>query len=302
MRQNGWNSRKHWKKPVNKQRLSQAISMNKPATLSIVGCGKVGQTLGRLWQEHHAVEVQDILNRSVASGMDAAAFIGAGKVASNYKALRPADIFLVAAPDDQIVACCEALANAACLSTNSIVFHCSGALSSSILQAASAHGAAIASIHPIRSFAVPEKIIHDFAGTYCGAEGDQRALDILTPLFTAIGAQLVTIKSEEKILYHAAAVFASNYLVTLLDTAVQTYAQAGIPQDLALKMMASLVRETTGNALEVGPELALTGPIARNDIATVFKQYRAVNDVNPAHGSLYRQLGRLTARLARRRQ
>lgn len=274
--------------------------MNKSATLSIVGCGKVGQTLGRLWHENQVVEIQDILNRSAASGMAAATFIGAGRVANNYTDLRPADIFLIAAPDDQIAACCEALASADCLATNSIVFHCSGALPSSILQVASTCGAAIASIHPIRSFAVPEKIIHDFAGTYCGVEGDQRALDILTPLFTAIGAQLVTIKSKEKILYHAAAVFASNYLVTLLDTAVQTYGQAGIPQDIALKMMASLARETTENVLQIGPEQALTGPIARNDVATVIKQYRTVNMWDRRYGALYKQLGKLTAHLARR--
>lgn len=274
--------------------------MNKPATLSIIACGKVGQTLGRLWHDTHAVEIQDILNRSAESAARAIAFIGAGQVASNCTDLRPADIFLIAAPDDQIASCCEALANADCLTTASIVFHCSGALPAAILQAASARGAAIASIHPIRSFAVPEKIIHDFAGTYCGAEGDQRALDMLTPLFTTICAQLVTIKSEEKILYHAAAVFASNYLVTLLDTAVQTYAQAGIPQEVALKMMASLVRETTENVLAVGPELALTGPIARGDIKAVLHQYRAVKNWNKPYGLMYKKLGRLTARLASR--
>lgn len=274
--------------------------MNKPATLSIIGCGKVGQTLGRLWHDNHAVEIQDILNQSAESGAKAIAFIGTGQIANNYADLRPADIFLIAAPDDQIAICCEALANADCLSTDSIVFHCSGALPSSILQAASAHDAAIASIHPIRSFAVPEKIIHDFTGTYCGVEGDQHALDMLTPLFTAIGAQLVTIKSEEKILYHAAAVFASNYLVTLLDTAVQTYGKAGIPQDIALKMMASLVRETTENVLKIGPQQALTGPIVRGDIKAVLSQYRAVKSWNKPYGLLYKKLGSLTARLASR--
>ncbi|MFC7299394.1 Rossmann-like and DUF2520 domain-containing protein [Herminiimonas aquatilis] len=273
--------------------------MNQPATLSIIGCGKVGQTLGRLWHDQHVIEIQDILNRSTASATNAIAFIGAGRVANNCADLHPADIFLIAAPDDQISACCAALANADCLSTNSIVFHCSGALPATILQAASARGAAIASIHPIRSFAVPKKIIHDFAGTYCGIEGDQRALDVLTPLFTAIGAQLVAIKSEEKILYHAAAVFASNYLVTLLDTAVQTYGQAGIPQGVALKMMASLVRETTENVLEVGPKKALTGPIARGDVATVLNQYRAVSKWSRRYGALYKQLGKLTSQLVR---
>jgi predicted short-subunit dehydrogenase-like oxidoreductase (DUF2520 family) len=275
--------------------------MNKPATLSMIGCGKVGQTLGRLWQEHHAVELQDILNRSAESGAKAVAFIGAGHVANNYADLRPADIFLIAAPDDQIAACCESLANADCLSTDSIVFHCSGALSSSALQTARKHGAAIASIHPIRSFALPEKVVQDFAGTYCGVEGDQRALEALQPLFTAIGAQFVPIERDEKILYHAAAVFASNYLVTLLDTAIQTYGKAGIPQDVARKMMVSLVRETTGNVLQSGSEKALTGPIARGDIATVIRQYRALKNWDQRLASLYRQLGKLTARLARRR-
>ncbi len=276
--------------------------MNQAATLSIIGCGKVGQTLGRLWQDSHVVEIQDILNQSEASAMKALAFIGAGRVANNYADLRPADIFLIAAPDDQIAACCEALANANHLSKDSIVFHCSGALPSSILQAASAHGAAIASIHPIRSFAVPEKIINDFTGTYCGIEGDQCALDVLTSLFVAIGAQLATIKSEDKILYHAAAVFASNYLVTLLDTAVQTYGRVGIPRDVALKMMASLVRETTENVLKIGPEQALTGPIARDDVATVLNQYRVVSNWKRPYGALYKQMGKLTAQLVRRKK
>lgn len=276
--------------------------MSKPKTLSIIGCGKVGQTLARLWVQHQSIQIQDILNTSIESGTRAATFVGAGRVASSYADLQPADIFLITAPDDQIAACCMALANSGRLSANSIVFHCSGALPSSILDSASQHGTAIAGIHPIRSFAVPEKVVADFAGTYCGVEGDKTALDVLNPLFNAIGAQTVSIQGDAKVLYHAAAVFASNYLVTLLDTAVQAYGKAGIPQDVALKMMASLVRETTENVLQIGPEQALTGPIARNDITTVIKQYRSVNAWDKRYGKLYKQLGKLTAHLARRRK
>ncbi|MBX9800875.1 MAG: DUF2520 domain-containing protein [Burkholderiaceae bacterium] len=276
--------------------------MSKPQTLSIIGCGKVGQTLARLWVQHQTVQLLDILNTSIASGARAAAFAGAGRVANSYADLQAADICLIAAPDDQIAACCDALASSGRLSATSIVFHCSGALSSSILSSASACGAAVASIHPIRSFAVPEKVAADFVGTYCGMEGDQTAVDILAPIFAAIGAQTVPIQREKKVLYHAGAVFASNYLVTLLDTAVQTYAQAGIPQDVALKMIASLVRETSENVLQIGPEQALTGPIARGDIATVVKQYRAVNGWDKRYGKLYKHMGKLTAELARRKK
>ncbi|RQO36242.1 DUF2520 domain-containing protein [Herminiimonas sp. KBW02] len=276
--------------------------MSKPQTLSIIGCGKVGQTLARLWVQHQTVQILDILNTSVTSGARAAAFAGTGRVASSYADLQTANIYLIAAPDDQIAACCDALADSGRLPAGSIVFHCSGALSSSILASASACGAAVASIHPIRSFAVPEKVAADFAGTYCGMEGDQAALNALAPIFAAIGAQTVAIKRESKVLYHAGAVFASNYLVTLLDTAVQTYGQADIPQDIALKMIASLVRETSENVLQIGPEQALTGPIARGDIATVVKQYRAVNGWDKRYGKLYKQMGKLTAELARRKK
>ncbi|GGC03184.1 hypothetical protein GCM10007205_10500 [Oxalicibacterium flavum] len=271
-------------------------------SLSIIGCGKLGRSLARMLVTHNSVLLADILNHDVASGGRATAFIRAGRVARGYGDLRPADIFLIAAPDDQIEGCCAALAQTGALSARSVVFHCSGALPSTVLAPAQAQGAAVASIHPIRTFAMPEKVIDDFAGTYCGVEGDRRALDVLTPLFNGIGARFVPIERDAKVYYHAAAVFASNYLVTLLDTAIQTYARAGIPQDVAQKMMSVLVRETVNNVLQTGPEQALTGPIARGDIDTVNRQYHAINAVEPAHGRLYKQLGLATARLAQRRK
>jgi predicted short-subunit dehydrogenase-like oxidoreductase (DUF2520 family) len=270
-------------------------------TLTMIGCGKVGQTLGRLWHAHGLVTMQDVLNTSADSAHRAIEFIGAGTAALDLSALRAADIVLIGAPDDRIAGCSAALVRSHCAKAGSVVFHCSGALPSSILQAVRERGAATASVHPIRSFASPIEVVRTFSGTYCGVEGDPSALAVLRPLFAAIGAHFVEIEADRKVLYHAAAVFASNYLVTLLDTAVQTFGQAGIPQEAALKMMASLVRETTENVLKTGPQQALTGPIARGDIATVIGQYRALKNRDQRLGSLYKQLGKLTARLARRR-
>lgn len=291
--------------------------MDTVPTLTIIGGGKLGQTLGRLFHQSGIVVIGDVLNRSLASSQQATSFIGAGRTIARYEDLRNADIFLIAVPDDQIAASAQALAGSNVLSSKCVVFHCSGALPASVLRSDAASkkvsdeisdaisdalsGAAVASIHPVRSFAQPERVAQTFDGTYCGVEGDQRALEILSPIFNAIGAHFVPIKAEAKTLYHAAAVFASNYLVTLLDTAVQTYAQAGIPEDQALKMMTHLVRETSENVLIVGAEQALTGPIARGDLATVRKQYRAVQAWDHQYAAVYRQLGGLTARLARRR-
>lgn len=270
-------------------------------TITIIGCGKVGRTLGRLWQANHVATIGEILNTSLGSGERAAQFIGAGRAVERIQDLQAADIFVIGASDDRIVACCDALVQSGCLSAGNIVCHCSGALPSSVLQAARECGALIASVHPIRSFAHPDKVAQEFTGTYCGVEGDQCAIDVLNPLFSAIGAHFVSIDSSQKTLYHAGAVFASNYLVTLLDTAVQTYTEAGMSRDAALKIMATLVRETAENVLQTGPEQALTGPVARGDVGTVLKQYKAVKKWHRAYGDLYRQLGKLTRKLAHRR-
>lgn len=271
-------------------------------TLNIIGCGNVGKTLGRLWALHQTFVIQDILNRSPGSSLRAASFIGAGRPANTYADLRPADVYMIAAGDDQIVHCCDQLARSGRLSADAVVFHCSGALGSTELQPALRQGAAVASVHPIRSFADPEQVVKTFAGTCCGAEGDARALDVLNAGFSAIGARIVPIDAEFKLVYHSAAVFACNYLVTLLDVAQQAYVKSGIPHDVALKLMEPLVRETVDNVFRLGPAEALTGPIARGDTATAVKQYRAVRGWNKRYGALYKGLGKLTAALAGRRR
>ncbi|QRX85041.1 DUF2520 domain-containing protein [Glaciimonas sp. PAMC28666] len=270
-------------------------------TLSIIGCGKVGKTLARLWRERGTFQLLDILNRSPDSAHQACEFIGGGIAVNTYAQLRQADIYLIAAGDDQIAACCAALASDGKLSERSIVFHCSGALSSDALAAAAAHGAAVASIHPIRSFADPQAVTQHFFDTYCGSEGDSAALSTLTPAFDVIGGRCVAIKRENKILYHAAAVFASNYLVTLIDVAQQAYIEAGLPSDVALRLIEPLLSESAANAFRLGPATALTGPIARGDMDTVRRQYDAVRHWSPEVAALYEQFEALTLNLARQK-
>lgn len=278
-----------------------AIQSKAPQTLSIIGAGKLGQALGRLWHSHGVFRLHDILNQSLPSAQRAVAFIGAGRAIGDWTQLRSADIYLIATPDDRIAASSEALARAGCLGTSSVVFHCSGALPSAALRAARDRGAAVASIHPIRSFAAPAEVAKSFGGTWCGMEGDAGALAQLAPAFADIGAQPVPIRADAKVHYHAGAVFACNYLVTLLDIARQSYMRAGIDPDTALQMMAPLVRETVDNLFRLGPEAALTGPVARGDMATAEKQRQAVVAADATHGELYAQFMQLTRALALRR-
>ena len=192
-------------------------------TLNIIGAGHVGRVLGRLFAQTEGTHggkilVQDVLTRSMASAQAAVAFIGAGTPVDSYAALRHADVTMLAVSDDQIGPACAALV-AEGRQAGAIVFHCSGALASNVLLAATQAGAFVASAHPIRSFADPAQVAATFDGTFCGVEGDPLALAFLTPALNAIGARPVPIDPAAKTLYHAAAVFASNYLVTVLDAA-----------------------------------------------------------------------------------
>jgi len=270
-------------------------------TLSIIGGGKVGRTLARLWVDAQAVELLDVLNRTLENARDACRFISAGRAIDAWADLRAASVYLIATPDDSIEQACADLAAIRKLSPDAIVFHCSGAKNIQVLCAAQEVGAAVASIHPIRSFASPELLLNSFAGTYCGAEGEPRALETLTALFTGIGGKIVTINSEHKVLYHAAAVFASNYLVTLLDLAQRAYVEAGVESASALQLMEPLVRATVDNVFKLGPLPALTGPIARGDMATVRRQQEAVDEWQTRYGDLYREFAKLTMELAARR-
>ena len=266
--------------------------------LTVIGAGRVGKTLARCLHRQARVTMIDVVTQSSASAHAAVAFIGAGTARSQFDALADATIFMLAVPDDQITLCCEQLVASGKLGPHSVVFHCSGALPSSALLAATKAGAAAASLHPVRSFAQPADVADTFAGTYCGIEGDDAALAVLSPLFETLGGILVPLHSAAKTLYHAAAVFASNYVVTLMATAQDAYVAAGIPADVALKMLTPLTRETVDNVARLGPLNALTGPIARGDVNTVARQQEAVSAWDSQRGLLYHHLANATRRLA----
>lgn len=269
--------------------------------LNLVGAGHVGRTLGRLFAARGVFDVQDVVTRSAASARDAVAFIGAGRALADIAALHPATVWMLAVADDAIGPVAEQLAQSAPMA-GAVVFHCSGAKASGELAALRRAGALVASVHPVRSFADPETVAAAFDGTFCGVEGDEAALATLLPAFEAIGARPVRIDAAAKTVYHAAAVFASNYLVTVMDAALRAYEAAGIPADVARELARPLATETLANVLRLGPEAALSGPIARGDAATVARQHAAVAAWDAPAGALYDALATATWDLARRKR
>ena len=225
----------------------------------------------------------------------------AGTAVADMGGMRAADCWMLAVSDDQIGAACAQLAALQPLD-GCVVFHCSGAKSSLDLQAAGDAGALTASVHPVRSFADPAFVAAHFDATFCGIEGDPRALAVLGAALAAIGAQAVPLDAAAKTVYHAASVFASNYLVTVMDAALRAYQAAGIPEATARALAGPLATETLQNVLRMGAGPALTGPIARGDMATVARQQEALDAWDGATGELYRALALATVDVAARRE
>ena len=273
-------------------------------TLNIIGAGKVGKSLGRLFAQNQVFRIAQIYNLHPEKSKEARDFIGQGQTLVNIEELRPADVTMIAVPDDVMGPMTECLLKFQALRAGSILFHCSGAKSSkdwlgqcpNMLEL----GLQVASVHPVRSFADPMSVCNHFAGTICSAEGDQQALAILIPAFTAIGAKMVTIDPDNKLLYHAASVFASNYLVTLMDTAISAYCAAGIDQQLAQQMAKSLASNSLENAFAIGTQKALTGPIKRGDMQMVMAQAERVQQWDAVQGNLYQAFIQPTLGLAQR--
>lgn len=265
-------------------------------TLNIIGAGKLGRTLGRLWHRSDHFRIRGICNQTTASAQAAREFIGAGEVYASIAEMAGADCWLIATGDRQIAAVAAQLASRLAESSGALVFHCSGALGSEIL--APCRPAAIASAHPVHSFANPTESIKHFAGTTIALEGDETALSILRAAFSALGCEQIEIAAEHKTLYHAGSVFACNYFTALMDLSLQCFAAAGIDQPSALKLLQPIVLQTARNNLSQGPQAALTGPIARGDSATVAAQLRALETVNPELAHHYRQLGLACLQLA----
>ena len=214
--------------------------------------------------------------------------------------MRAADAWLISVPDGQITEVAAQLAAAqGRVMQGAVAWHNSGFLSAEALAPLHAVGAAIASVHPVLSFATPASAVAQFARTLCGLEGQPRALAVLRPWVVAMGGQGFEIESSKKPLYHAAAVFCSNFTVVLQGLAQEAWCESGVPAELLAPLTQTLLQSSVSNVCRMGPAEALTGPAARGDTAVVQRQAEVVQAWHPKAGEVYHLLSDMAAKLKR---
>jgi len=263
----------------------------------IIGGGRVGTSFGYLLN-NNGFEIMGVCNKHYSSAEKAVKKIGQGRPLTMQEVkikCQEADLVLITTPDDVI----EKIAEVILENTEDksvYLMHMSGLYSSDILKKKENKVSAF-SLHPLQSipnFSEGIKLLPDAVYTL---EGDSKGKQIGQKIVNLLGLKYNIIKKEHKPIYHAAAVVASNYLVTLVNVSFDLLKEADVLNDDTQKGMLNLVKGTLNNLEKMDPEDALTGPIARGDIDTVQKHINSIKDYKPEYYKLYKVLGEYTAEM-----
>ena len=266
--------------------------MPRRPTIALVGAGTVAQTLGPALRQA-GYRLLEVVGRdgaaSRARARRLARQVGA-RATTVAEARLHADLIWLAVGDDAVAACARELARRTRWE-GKIALHSSGALPSDQLSPLRRRGAAVASLHPLMTFA--RSSVPGLRGVFFAVEGDARAVRVGRRIALDLGGRVFLLRKRDKALYHAWGMFTSPLLVAVLALGERVGRKAGV-RDPARAAQAILL-QTFRNYLEAGAAAAFSGPLVRGDVATVRANLRALR-VLPEARQAYRALARAALR------
>jgi predicted short-subunit dehydrogenase-like oxidoreductase (DUF2520 family) len=207
--------------------------------ISIVGAGRAGSSFAAaLTRVGHDVEV---LHHDDLSSFD-----------------NP-ELVLLCVPDDAITSVAAMIAP----SRERVVAHVAGSRNLDVL----APHPRVASLHPLMALPSGSDAERLIGATYCVA-GDE----LVRAVALSLAGRVITLRDDQRTIYHAAAVVASNHLVALMGQ-VRTLAES---IGLSLEDFLPLAERTLDDVARFGPDDALTGPASRGDMATIDAHLAAI--------------------------
>ena len=284
--------------------LSRSVSRLMPRTISIIGAGRVGQTIAKRLHKL-GWRIGAVVTRSRRSAQAAVRAIGAG---TPHAALTPealdADVILLSVPDDVLESVAQKLARiaAACPSKKSrakIVLHTSGALDHRVLAPLARRGASTGSMHPMQTFS--GRTAPRLEGVIFSIEGAPAARATAQKIARSLGGTPVFISANDKPAYHASGTIVAGHALSLIESATQTLMEIGFTRARANQALLPLIRQMLDNYESVGPHAAWTGPLSRGDYATMSKHAKALRRFPREFQDAYRALALLSARVLSKR-
>jgi len=262
--------------------------------IGFIGAGTVGTALAiRLAEKGYPIIA--VSSRSLASAQRLAQVVPDCKVCETAQGVADAaELVFITTPDDAIP---EVVRQVSWHNSQKVV-HCSGADSLDVLEPARQAGTLVGCFHPLQTFANVNQAIDNLPGSTFTLEAEEPLLTLLKEMAKALDGDWVVLKAGDKVLYHAAAVFACNYVVTLVKLATELWQTFGVPPDKATKALLPLLQGTVRNIGNIGLPNCLTGPIARGDSGTIKKHLKALEATTPALVTAYSELGLQTIPIA----
>ncbi len=269
--------------------------MKKP-TISLIGAGRVGATLA-LAAHRAGYPLQAIFTRTPSRAASLADRTGASIVTTLGDAIDLGEWVFVAVPDDAIAEIDAA--GAGHWRSDMAVIHFSGAQPADILVNARREGALVAAFHPLQSISDLESGLRNLPGTTFGISGDAILKPQLIQLARDLQGYALSIPDDAKVLYHAAAVFVSNFPVILYAQGVRILNQLGIPAKDAERALLPLIQGAVANLAEPGLPQALTGPLSRGDAGIIASHRAHLQATFPDLDDLYRLISQAGLDLVR---
>lgn len=249
----------------------------KKPTINIIGAGRLGLQLAIAFKKHATINAITVRQHSK---IDKLKSLSCAKQVQIFGAqLPPADITFITTPDDSLANVAAELTKLATYTKGAVISHCSGLLTSEVLNPLKNLGYATGSIHPFRAFSHFEidKKYPLLKNCPCFIEGDPFMCSIVGELFKKCGAFVHHINPKYKTNNHLAAVIASNHLITLLVHAQECLHANGLSDKENLKILINLMYSTLQNIEHSqSTQNSLTGPIVRGDQKTLEKHFAII--------------------------
>ncbi len=260
--------------------------------VGVIGPGRAGVGLAlALVQAGYTVRLHGRRKKAVPKPLELT--VGAADEPPAWVA--QAGVLIVAVRDDAISPLAEALARAEAVRADQVVLHLSGVLGQEALAPLVPSRAALGSLHPLQTISDPERAPARLKGTWAAVEGMPRAVQAAEGLAQELGMRPFRLSGKQKAIYHAGAVFASNYFVVVEAVAQRLLRHAGLSDADAWQALRPLVEGTFENLSRQEPKDALTGPVARGDEETIRSHLKSLTRDDAL---LYRALGRAALELA----
>src|SRR5258706_272322 len=262
--------------------------------MGLIGPGRAGVGLAlALAQAGYSVRLHGRNKKSVPAPLT----ITVGDGGKPPPWIADVDTVILTVRDDAITPLAASLAKARAITERHVVLHLSGVQGQEALGPLVTTRAALGSFHPLQTIVEPELTPERLKGAWAAVEGMPRALETGEQIARDLGMRPFRIATKSKAIYHAGAVFASNYLVVVEAIAQRLLRHAGLSDADAWAALRPLVEGTFDNLSRHEPREALTGPVVRGDTATITRHLEslAVDDAK-----LYRALGRAALELAQK--